>query len=56
MHIKFVNPGFEYMLESFMGFQKDDSAAFWNQEIYAFCQKPEPEIREHILRSEDTSY
>lgn len=28
MHIKFVNPGFQYMLDSIMEFQKDDSAFF----------------------------
>ena len=30
MDIKFVNPGFQYMLDSIMEFQKDDSSFFWN--------------------------
>lgn len=39
MHIKFVNPGFEYMLDSIMEFQKDDSASFWNDSLFYFFKE-----------------
>ncbi len=39
MHIKFVNPGFEYMLDSIMEFQKDDSSVFWNDSLFYFFKE-----------------
>lgn len=36
MDVKFVNPGFHYMLDSIMEFQKDDSAYFWNDSLFYF--------------------
>lgn len=36
MHIKFVNPGFQYMLDSIMEFQKDDTPSYWNDSLYHF--------------------
>ena len=36
MQIKFANPGFQYMLDSIMEFQKDDSSSFWNDSLFYF--------------------
>lgn len=36
MDVKFVNPGFHYMLDSIMEFQKDDSTYFWNDSLFYF--------------------
>ena len=43
MHIKFVNPGFEYMLDSIMEFQKDDSSVFWNDSLFYFFEELDKE-------------
>lgn len=43
MHIKFVNPGFEYMLDSIMEFQKDDSSVFWNDSLFYFFRELDKE-------------
>ncbi len=39
MHIEFVNPGFEYMLNSIMEFQKDDVPSFWNDSLFYFFKE-----------------
>lgn len=39
MDIKFVNPGFQYMLDSIMEFQKDDSSVFWNDSLFYFFKE-----------------
>ena len=39
MNIKFENPGFQYMLDSIMEFQKDDSSAFWNDSLFYFFKE-----------------
>ena len=43
MHIKFVNPRFEYMLDSIMEFQKDDSSVFWNDSLFYFFKELDKE-------------
>ena len=43
MHIKFVNPGFQYMLDSIMEFQKDDSTYFWNDSLFYFFKELDKE-------------
>ena len=43
MHIKFTNPGFEYMLDSIMEFQKDDSSVFWNDSLFYFFEELDKE-------------
>ena len=43
MHIEFVNPGFQYMLDSIMEFQKDDSSAFWNDSLFYFFKELDKE-------------
>ena len=43
MHINFVNPGFEYMLDSIMEFQKDDSTSFWNDSLFYFFKELDKE-------------
>lgn len=43
MHIEFVNPGFQYMLDSIMEFQQDDSSAFWNESLFYFFKELDKE-------------
>lgn len=43
MDIKFVNPGFQYMLDSIMEFQKDDLSAFWKDSLYYFFKELDKE-------------
>lgn len=43
MHIEFVNPGFEYMLNSIMEFQKDDVSSFWNDSLFYFFKELDKE-------------
>ena len=43
MDIKFMNPGFEYMLDSIMEFQKDDSSVFWNDSLFYFFKELDKE-------------
>lgn len=38
MEIKFVNPGFQYMLDSIMEFQSDDTSSFWNDSLFYFLK------------------
>lgn len=39
MYIEFVNPGFQYMLESIMEFQKDDTSSFWKDSLFYFYKE-----------------
>lgn len=43
MHIEFVNPGFEYMLNSIMEFQKDEVSSFWNDSLFYFFKELDKE-------------
>ena len=43
MHIEFVNPGFQYMLDSIMEFQKDNISAFWNDSLFYFFKELDKE-------------
>ena len=43
MHIEFVNPGFQYMLDSIMEFQKDNVSAFWNDSLFYFFKELDKE-------------
>lgn len=43
MHIEFVNPGFQYMLDSIMEFQKDDTPFFWNDTLFYFFEELDKE-------------
>ena len=43
MHIEFVNPGFQYMLDSIMEFQKDDVSSFWNDSLFYFFKELDKE-------------
>lgn len=36
MNIKWINPGFQYMLDSIMEFQQDDTSSFWNDSLFYF--------------------
>ena len=39
MDIKFVNPGFQYMLDGIMEFQKEDTTSFWNSTLFHFYEE-----------------
>lgn len=45
MHVVFKNPGFEYMIESIMEFQKDDTTSFWSDSLYYFYSEID---KEHV--------
>ena len=36
MNIKWINPGFQYMLDSIMEFQQDDTSSFWKDSLFYF--------------------
>ena len=39
MELTFVNPGFEYMLNTIMSFQTEESSAFWSEPLFHFYPK-----------------
>lgn len=49
MHIEFTNPGFEYMLNSIMEFQKDDVSSFWNDSLFYFFKELDKEYAYSLL-------
>lgn len=49
MHIEFVNPGFQYMLESIMEFQKDDTSSFWNDSLFYFYKELDNRSRNAVV-------
>ncbi len=36
MEIKFINPGFDYMIEKILAFQTEESSGFWQNPLYYF--------------------
>lgn len=56
MDIKFVNPGFQYMLDSIMEFQKDDSSFFWNNSLFHFFKELDKEYAYNLTMKERKEY
>lgn len=56
MDIKFANPGFEYMLDSIMEFQKDDSSTFWNDSLFYFFKELDKEYAYGLSKEERRKY
>ena len=56
MDIKFVNPGFKYMLDSIMEFQKDDSSTFWNDSLFYFFKELDKEYAYGLSQEERRKY
>lgn len=56
MDIKFVNPGFKYMLDSIMEFQKDDSSTFWNDSLFYFFKELDKEYAYGLSKEERRKY
>lgn len=54
MDIKFVNPGFQYMLDSIMEFQKDDASEFWNASLFYFLKELDKEYAYSLPVEEST--
>lgn len=36
MRIKFINPGFDYMVKMIMEFQSEEAAEFWSEPLFYF--------------------
>ena len=56
MHIEFTNPGFEYMLNSIMEFQKDDVSSFWNDSLFYFFKELDKEYAYSLLPEKRREY
>ena len=56
MHIEFTNPGFEYMLNSIMEFQKDDVSSFWNDSLFYFFKELDKEYVYSLLPEKRREY
>lgn len=65
MDVTFVNPGVDYMLGQIMGFQTEDTTAFWSEPLYQFYPQldktyaaglPFPERKVYIERVLHSAY
>lgn len=36
MRVKYVNPGFDYMIKSITAFQGEDESSFWSESLFHF--------------------
>lgn len=48
MEVTFTNPGIEYMLESIMGFQKEETTNFWSEPLYYFYPQLDKEYAQGL--------
>lgn len=64
MELKFINPGIQYMINSIMEFQKEDTTPFWADSLYRFypildqeyARKLTNENRKQYLKKRLTDY
>lgn len=56
MELKVVNPGFEYMLNSIMGFQTEDTTTFWSEPLYHFYPQLDREYASTLSVSAKKEY
>lgn len=56
MEIRFVNPGFQYILDSIMEFQSDDTSSFWNDSLFYFFKELNKEYAYSLTTEERKQY
>lgn len=56
MDIQYVNPGFQYSIQSIMEFQQEDSSSFWNDSLYFFYEELDKEVAFQLTMEEREEY
>lgn len=56
MELRVINPGFEYMLNGIMEFQKEDTTGFWSKPLYHFYPQLDREYAAGLNLNEKRKY
>ena len=56
MDIQYVNPGFQYSIQSIVEFQKEDNSSFWNDSLYFFYEELDKEVAFQLTMEEREEY
>lgn len=56
MELQVINPGFEYMIEKIMGFQTEETTAFWSEPLYYVYPQLDREYAASLTETDRKTY